>query len=355
MRLILRGALAFLALGFLAVVMAYLAGFFSQTIPPEKVDVARAPASGATIEVRSVTEPVVDQAAGTIRAKRETLISARITGSIAAVTVRAGDRAQVGDVLLELDSRELQARVEQQRNLLVAARARVSEAKPNYERIKALFERGVVPKAELDRAEAALRAAEAELSRAREAVQEAEATLSYATIRAPISGRVVERYAEPGDTATPGEPLLRLYDPETLRLEANVRETLGAGLDEGRELTARIDALNVEVPVVVDEIVPSAEPGSRTFLVKATLPRHPNLYPGMFGRLLIPTGSEERLYIPAEAVARVGQLELVTVITEQGALRRYIRTGVRTDDGRLEVLSGLMPGERIVLPSAAEK
>lgn len=357
MKLALRIIVAVLALGFLAFVMAYLAGFFSHTIAPERLADVRAPVSGAVVAVQSVTEPLVEEAAGTIRAKRETLISARITGTIAAVTVRAGDRVEVDDVLVELDSRELQAQVEQRRNLLAAARARVSEARPNYDRIKALFDRGVVPKAELDRAEAAWRAAEAELSRAREAVQEAEATLSHATIRAPIGGRVVERYADPGDTATPGQPLLRIYDPESLRLEAHVRESLGAGLDKGkgRSLTARIDALDAELSVVVDEIVPSAEPGSRTFLVKVTLPQRPSLYPGMFGRLLVPTGTEERLYIPAEAVARVGQLELVTVVTEQGPLRRYIRSGVRTDDGRVEVLSGLMPGERVVVPSAAER
>jgi membrane fusion protein (multidrug efflux system) len=351
MKMALRILYAALALSLLGVVLAYLAGFFDETILPGKVAVARPPVDGRVISVQAVTEPVIERAAGTIEAKKETLVSARITGTIASMTVRAGDAVRESDVLIDLDSRELQARLQQQRDMMAAAQARLAEARPSYERMKSLFERGVVAKAELDRAEAALRTAEADLSRTRQAVQEAETALSYATITAPLTGRVAQRYADPGDTATPGEPLLRLYDPQTLRLEANVRESIGAGLDKGRALTAYIDALDEELPVVVDEIVPSAEPGSRTFLVKVTLPRRDNLYPGMFGRLLIATGTEKRLYIPKEAVARVGQLEFVTVLTEQGPLRRYVRTGTRTEGGRVEVLSGLDEGEQVVLPS----
>lgn len=349
MRRLLRPAAGLLALALLGAVMAWLAGLFSPTIPPGQGLGAEAPAALDTIPVRGVTEPVIEQVPGTVRARNETVVSSRITATIRAVTVRAGDRVAAGDLLVQLDSRALQARVEQQRESAAAAEARLAEVESRYQRVRSLLQRGVVAQAEMDRAEADLRSARADLARAREAIAEATTELSYASIRAPIDGRITDRFADPGDTAVPGAPLLRLYDPASLRLEADVRESLTSGLALGQGLNARVDALGREFRVTVDEIVPSAEPGTRTFRVKAALPPTEDLYPGMFGRLLIPTGERRRLYVPGEAVFRLGQLEFVRVAVDGHAVRRYVRTGSRTADGQVEVLSGLQEGERVVV------
>ncbi len=86
-----------------------------------------------------------------------------------------------------------------------------------------------------------------------------------------------------------------MYDPNTLRLEASVRESVASKLTKGQQLSAEIDALKKQYPVVVDEIVPSADPGSRSFLVKVSLTDGSGLYPGMFGRLMIPLGQIEKI------------------------------------------------------------
>lgn len=346
-----RIAASLMALIFLGVVMAWLAGFFSSTIEPEPVTPASEPAGGEITTVEAMDQTLIEQAPGTIHAKKETMISTRITGTIASIYVRAGDAVSQGDILAELDSRELQSRLLQQREAVTAAQAHLDEVRPNHDRISKLFERGVVPRAELDRAEASLKAARADLERARQALSEAQTSLSYAVIQAPISGRVADRYADPGDTAMPGTPLLRLYDPTSLRLEANVPESLGTALTVGQTLKASIDAPEKVLSVTVDEIVPVAEPGSRTFLVKASLPHEPDLYPGMFGRLMIPTGTETRLYVPAAAVLNVGQIEFVYVPGRHGPVRRYVRTGEITNDGRVEILSGLRTGEPVIRPN----
>lgn len=337
------------ALGLLGLVMGYMAGFFEEKIPIEPLAPAEQRFEGEIVEVEAVEEAVIEQATGTVHAKQETVVSARIMATIATIPVRAGDAVEEGETLAMLDSRELEARLEQQRQQAAAAEAGLAEAEANYRRIRPLADRGVATRAELDRGEAALRSAQAELARAREAADEAATALSYATITAPFPGRVIERFADPGDTAAPGEPLLKVYDPEDLRLEAHVRESLASDLSRGDALRVRIDALDAEFPAVVDEIVPSADPGSRSFVVKVSLPSRPNLYPGMFGRLLIPAGTTERFYIPVDAVARLGQLEFVRVPENGRSVRRYIRTGERRDDGRVEVLSGLQAGEKIVL------
>jgi RND family efflux transporter MFP subunit len=348
-RLMIRIAGAVGGLALLVGAMAWLAGAFTPTIAPEPLTAAPSPVEGTVVTVEAVSVAVSERAPGTVQAKREAILSPRITASIVAVNARAGDRVKQDEVLVELDRRELESRLEQRRERVAGAKARVDEARRRFDRVEALFRSGTVSRAELDQAEADLLSAEAELARAREVVDEASTALSYATIRAPMDGRIIDRLAEPGDTARPGVALLRLYDPQTLRLDSHVRESLATRLERGDHLLARIDAPDVEVEVTVDEIVPSAEPGSRTVLVRASLPRRDDLFPGMFGRLIIPTGSERRLYIPAAALERVGQLEFVTVVMEQGALRRYVRTGKRSQDHGIEVLSGLEAGERVVV------
>ncbi|GMQ75213.1 MAG: efflux RND transporter periplasmic adaptor subunit [Gammaproteobacteria bacterium] len=337
------------ALGILAVVMAQLAGFFGAKVAPGRIDVAPESIRGEVFTVTASQVPVIEQATGSVRSRVETLLSARITARVIEVPVSAGDSVAAGDVLLTLDDRDLRSRLQQLEQAVVSAQANLAEAEPRYARAKSLFAQNAASKAEVESAEARLRSARAELARSRRAVEEAETALSYSVIRASAPARVVDRLVDPGDTATPGQPLLRLYDPGQLRLEANVRESLATLLARDQSLVARIDALNAEYPVTIEEIVPSADPGSRSFIVKASLPDDAKLYPGMFGRLLIVHGSDERYYVPERAVERVGQLEFVNVIGDKGVQRRFVRTGEKVQGGRLEVVSGLRPGERIVV------
>ncbi len=346
---VLRLGGAVLALGVLGTVMAFLAGTFSRNIEPGTVAAESQPIEGVIVAVEAVRTKVQANAPGTVQAQREAVLSPRITARITAVNVRAGDAVDEGAVLVELDERDLESRVRQRRDRAAAAQARLDEAERHFARIQDLYERDVVPRSDLDRAEADRDAAQAELARSRDAVEEARTALSHATIQAPMAGRVVDRLAEPGDTARPGVPLLRIYDPGSLQLDAHVRESIAARLERGESLTARIDAIDTTLEVTIDEIVPSAEPGSRTFIVRAGLPRHANLYPGMFGRLIIVTGSEQRVEVPAAAIERVGQLEFVRVVSERGSVRRHVRTGETTPDGRVEVMSGLSAGEQVVI------
>lgn len=340
------------AMAVLGLVLAYLAGFFHPKIDPDAVAAAAPVVSGRLVAVESVREPVFEESAGTVQAKDETVISARVTATIAKVNVRAGDSVKLGDALIELDARESASRLAQQRQVVSAAQASLTQARRDHDRMQNIFKSNpeAISRADVDAAVAGLRGAEAEIARARRAVEEAQTASSYANIDAPIDGVVIDRYADPGDTATPGTPLLRLYNPGLMRLEANVRETLATRLTLGTELDVHIDALAKDVTGTVEEIVPSADPGSRSFLVKVTLPENGAMYPGMFGRLRIPSSEADRYYVPATAVRRMGQLEFVMAQSARGAVRRYVRTGSRGTDGRIEIVSGLEPGEQVVVP-----
>ena len=341
----------FFALALLGIVMAYQAGFFVKKIPVDFKGVVPSAASGREMTVEKSIEPLIEQAAGTLRAKVETVISPVISATISSISVWSGDEVKEGDVLVKLDSRELSARVDQARQSVVAARARRTQAEKDRQRIERILraDAGAVSKAEVDRTEAVLQSARADLLRFKRQEDETRTAMSYSTLTAPIAGRIVERYADPGDTARQGEPLLRMYDPATLRLEASVRETVASKLKKGRRLKVEIDAVNRQYEAVVDEIVPSADPGSRSFLVKVGLSGGSHLYPGMFGRLLIPIGDIEKLYIPQAAVTHIGQLDFVIVKTDQGPARRYVRLGEKGADNRIAVVSGLAPGDKIIV------
>lgn len=352
MKLIIRILLSVCLLVLLGVVIAWFAGSFEEKIAPGRETAAVDIPAGEHIQVQSTLVPVIEKATGTIRPKVESIISSRILANITEIRVRAGDHVDAGDTLVILDDRDIQARVEQARQSYAAIRARLIEAEANYKRTAELYEKKTISKADFDRAKAIYESLSAEYAGAKEAVEEAATALTYTNIKSPISGRINERFADPGDTAVPGAPLLRIYNPESLRLEAQVRESLVASLHIGDKLDVSIDAIDEIVPSVVDEIVPSADPGSRSITIKVTLQDGSQLVPGMFGRLRILSETVRRIYIPAEAIHRVGQLEYVYVLNRNKSVeRRYIRTGYRNADNQVDVLSGLAEGEIILVKS----
>lgn len=336
----------------MTLLILWMAGVFGAKIGPGVVaaKMLSAPADAATAQVEEVTVPVIEEAAGTVQAERKTVVSAQLVAVIREVRVRAGDPVNAGDALVVLDSRELEAKVLEARRASEAAAAARSRTEADFRRVKDLRARNIVSQSEFDQAESGFRVADAELERARQALQGAEVGLSYATIKAPVAGRIVDRFADPGDTAMPGRPLLSLYDPTALRIEVPVRESLVGRLKLDQGIQVRLGPEQKTIDGTVDEIVPQAEAGSRTFLVKVGLPKRDGMYTGMFGRVLIPTGERKRLLVPEAAVERIGQLDFANVLDGQrNVSRRLITLGPPAPDGRVEVLSGLRAGETVLL------
>jgi RND family efflux transporter MFP subunit len=349
-----RGRAAFvLVLGTLALLSANCG---RKTQPGEVTRGGVGAASSARVAtVELAVEPVVEQVSGTVASARHTTVSSKILARIDDVKVRAGSEVAVGDVLVVLDSRDLEARVREAQDARAAASSRLELAKSERDRAEKLFSQGVAPRHDVDRVLSAFKVASAELERAEQRLRDAEVGLSHAELRSPVAGRVVDRLAEPGDNAAPGVPLLRIYDPTVLRLEAPVRESLAHRLSVGQHLFVYIEVTSERLDGEVEEIVPEAETGARTFLVKVRFPPHAGLLSGMFGRLEVPAGERERLRIPAAAVERIGQLEFVTMMGEgKRQERRLVTTGTRDDAGNIEVLSGLAAGERVRVEAEAD-
>ena len=337
--------------------MLWLAGKFSAKIP---VDAAGGRASpfqpvGVTlVEARTVLVPVMESAVGTVQAQHETTIGSQILARVVDIQLRAGQPVRQGDLLVRLDATDLQAHLEQAESAAAAAMAEYDQRVTDEGRLGPLVKTNAVSKSDYDRAVTALKSAQANLTRANHAISEARAVLSYATIRAPIDGIVVDKKVDIGDTVSPGQALLSLYDPTRLQLVANVRDSLARRLTLGQPISIHLDAVEKTYVGKVSEIVPDSQSASRTFQVKVTGSFPPTLYTGMFGRIFIPLDDQALLLIPRSAISPVGQLELVNVLDGGVERRRAVRTGqsVGTD---CEVLSGLRAGEKVIVPAAGTR
>jgi RND family efflux transporter MFP subunit len=347
---------AVLGLAVLVALMAYMAGALTPgKIAPDKAAAPERPTlpSDAVVEpVHEIEQPYVEEAIGTLKAASRTQISSRVLAHIKAINVTSGSQVAEGDVLIQLDHRDLQAKRSEAEAAVVAAEAALRRAKSDYERAARLQQSRTISREEFERTREQQEVAAANLNAARQKLEQMDVMLSYTTIRAPKDGVIVDRLAEPGDMARPGEPLLVLYAPGSLRLEVPVMENLRKRISLGDKLRVHIDAYNRDVEATVEEIVPQADAASRSFLVKLALPATDDLFEGLFGRVYIPAGARRHLCLNTAAVETIGQLEFVTVVEDDGTLeRRMIKTGRLGRPGRIEVLSGLKAGERVLVKS----
>lgn len=336
-------------------------------------------------------------AIGTVKPRSETMIEAQVSAQVQKVHVQPGDKVNRGDLLITLDDRQASSRRdgataalnsaksgrEQAMQGVNAAEAAHKEAKLQYDRISGYYKAQAATKQELEMAESGYLQAKAALKRAKDALSASEAGikqamgvlsethvgLEFSRITAPATGEVIKRMVEPGDLALPGKPLIALRTETGFRIEAHVREGLIGRVKPGMMLKAEITTLGVICDTEVEEIIPYADPATRTFLVKAALPDAiDGIYSGMYGKLLIPETTEEVVLIPSEAVIITGQLELVMVKVDGDPSNesksdinsnsqkvrddqerwqlRYIKTGKQSGD-MVEVLSGLKGDETV--------
>jgi RND family efflux transporter MFP subunit len=337
------------------IMMVWLGGHFRRgMIRPGKVEAAATSAIGVPLyTVTAQNLPQIAEAVGAVAPQFKTTISARVTANVIALPVNAGQYVHQGDLLVRLDARDLEARRQQAREALRRAEAGRDLAQINYDRDKPLVEKAVIPKSEIDTDTERLKTATADVASFQQAQHDSDVTLGYAVIHSPYDGIVIDKLSDVGDLAAPGKPLLTMYESGKMWLEAAVPEEEIGSLHIGQSYSVRIDALNKEMTGRLVEIVPSADPSSRTITARVTIPYVENLIPGIFGRLKIPVGQRQEILIPQTAVLRVGQLTMVDA-DENGTLRRRSLQLGRSLGDRVEVLSGLIPGEKIALTPRKE-
>jgi RND family efflux transporter MFP subunit len=329
--------------------LLYLQGVFGgRKVAPGIVPLAGQEAAGSravSVQRREIED--VLEWPGTVRSRTEVQVAPKLLARIKEIRVEVGTSVKADDVLAVLDDRDLISKVEQAKSALGASEAQAVQSEAEHRRVKGLFEKEAATARDLEAAQARARSARAQVDQARQAVTEAEVGLSESVLRAPFEGVITEKWAQAGDTAVPGKPLVTLQDPRRLRLEAHIPESCARKAALGMDVRVRIDSLGRETTGRIEEIAPVADPESRTFLLKASLAPGEGIRPGMFGRFIQPCGKKVALLVPVSAVTRSGQLEMVQVVVNGEAQTRHIRTGKSYGD-LVEVLSGLREGEKIL-------
>jgi RND family efflux transporter MFP subunit len=338
---------------------------------------AASPVAVQTVEARRIDWPVSYEAPGTVRARTATTLSSRIMGYVREIRVQPGDRVSAGQMLVVIDSRDLESSVRQAQaaeaearsaigeadNGVAAAKAQLALAQATFRRMESLYKQKSISDQEFDEAQARVQTAEATLEMARskrsqidakteqakQSVESATLMQSFTRISAPFAGVVTEKPAQIGQLATPGMPLVTVEQTGGYRLEAPVEESLLGSIRSGQRVRVALDAYGQTLEARVDEIVPAVDAPSRAFLVKASLPPSANLRSGLFGRLLIDRGVRQAIVVPAAAISQRGELQAVFVAENGVARMRMVTAGSRRGD-QTEVLSGLAAGDRIIYP-----
>lgn len=336
-----------------------------------------------TTAAAAITElPAHYEATGTVTARNSTIIAARTMGYVLDLRVNLGDRVRRGQVLATLDAREtktaseaaaaardeVSSAIPEADSAIAAAQAQYDLAAATHRRMQDLLAKKSLTQQEFDEANARLQAAQAQLRMAQarrrqldarlaqteQAIQSASIQTSYTSITAPFDGIVAAKNVELGALATPGQPLLTLERDGAYQLEAAVEQSRLFALRPGQTAQVFIDGKPEPLTARISEIVPTLDPATRTGTVKLALPASPGLRSGLFGRAQFEDAPQKVLTVPASAVREQGQLQAVFVVENNVARSRLVtlgrRAAQRQPEDRIEILSGLKEGEKVIAP-----
>jgi RND family efflux transporter MFP subunit len=317
---------------------------------------------GRVTSARKANVPDYLEAVGTVRAAQSSQVASQMMGNILEIRVREGDRVRRGQALAVIDEAQPRAALDRATGAASAAQQEVQAAQSDFnlsqttlKRYQDLYDKKSVSPQEFDEVKARAQSAQARYDMARAGAAQAQAALAqartafeYTRLRAPFDGIVTEKKADAGTLASPGMPLFTVEDPRRYRLEATVDEADISLVRIGRQTAVRIDALNDELAGKVVQIVPAADPATRSFMVKIDLPADARLRSGFFGRARFVRGERTAVIVPQSAVVQRGQLQGVYVLdASRIAGLRYVTLGAPHGD-QVEILSGLDGNEQII-------
>ncbi len=302
----------------------------------------------ATAEYRVV--PREYRLDGVVEAVNRSTVSAQTRGQVEQILFDVDDYVEKGQLIVRLKDTEQRAQLSKAEASLKEADANYRKARDDYNRIKGVFDRGLISQSEMDRARTALASAKAKQDAARAQLEQAQEQFEYTRVRAPYSGIVTDRYVEVGEIANPGQKLMSGISLDQLRVLVDVPQSLIPAIREIGK--ARIQKPGDGfIPATRLIIFPYAQHGSNTFRVRLDLPEGvKGLFPGMFVKTSFTIGEHRQLLIPQRAVVYRSEVTGTYVVAPDGRISlRHIRLGRKTDDGRVVVLAGLDEGERVAL------
>lgn len=303
----------------------------------------------ATYQVSAQSEGASFAATGTVEAVRQGTLASQVSGRVTEVRVRNGDEVEAGQPLIQIEMGDSADTVAASAAAASGAAARLVSARADFARAQRLQAQEYLSVAALQRAEAALRSAEAEAQATDAETKAARTRAGWHSVVAPYAGRVTDLWVSAGDLATPGKPLLGLYNPTALRVIAQVPESMAARVQTNQP-TLLLVGESTPVTIATWRLISAVDPVTHSVQVRAELPAGSGLEPGQFVSLLLPLhGNSPEIRIPLSAVVRRSELVGVYVIDARGTAHlRQVRLGPVMGNA-VTVLSGLQGGEQVAL------
>jgi membrane fusion protein (multidrug efflux system) len=320
-----------------------------------------APAGARAVPVRTAVVEArdLDQAltlTGTLRPRKQAQVSAEVGGRLVHVLRDDGDRVRTGDILALLDATDYRLAHDRARASLQVAEANRAHAQAEEERAQNLLRTGGITDKDRLAAQVNLRVAEAGVAQARAEAAIAAAQQGRAAVRAPFTGRVAGRLADPGTMIAAGAPLFTVVDDSVFELRAAVPSASYNAIRVGAPVQVTVDsAPGLAIAGRVARVAPLVDERNRSFEVVIEVPGNPSLVGGVFARASVAVGRiAGAVVVPPGAVLRgvsEGTAE-VWVVNGAAAAKRTVTVGAELADG-VHVLSGLAAGERVVVDPPA--
>jgi RND family efflux transporter MFP subunit len=354
----------------LALVMAFtIAGCGKSKEEPANTKVEATP-----VKVVNVTKGRVANAVtitGKVTAGLELAVVPKVPGKVAAVNVEVGQRVTKGQVMIRLDSSDVQAQLKSaqaglamQKALQAQAAIRYRDAMDNYERSKYLLDQGAISQVALEAAKMQYDTAAAGYNPAggntqtAAAINQAQANidslrvqLANLTITAPADGIIATRNVDPGEMASNQSPVVNIVNTDIMIIEGSLAESEVNLVAVGEQVKVFVKAVQ-ETPYLgkVLSVSPSADARTKAFPVRIELEnKDASLKSGMIAEVILDTKTKEGvLLIPKEAVLDRGDKKIAFVVKAKAALEKQVTLGL-SDDTNVEVASGLSEGDQVVV------
>lgn len=319
--------------------------------PPAKASDAAPTVTVASVARRDLTGGL--EASGLMVSREEAAVNTELNGyRVAQVFVDQGAAVTQGQPLARLDDTLLRSQIAQQQAIVTQQRVAAERSEEEAKRVEGLDNAGVLPQEQIVQRRLAARSARAVVAAAQAQLNDLLTRQRLMTVRAPVSGRVLERTVRPGDVASPATTMFRISRGGIVELNAEVAEGDLANIAPGDRATVRLpNGANVEG--VVRLVSPEVDQQARLGRVRVTLPVRPDLRPGGFGRVSFSGAVHPATVVPESAVRFDADGASVMVLESGNRVRRApVRTGLR-QGGVVELLAGPAVGARVLLGGGA--
>ncbi|MDP3616886.1 MAG: efflux RND transporter periplasmic adaptor subunit, partial [Rhodoferax sp.] len=287
---------------------------------------------------------------GALKAVNTAMVKARVAGELQDLTVREGDTVKAGQVIARVDASEYQARVRQAQQLAESAKAQVDIARRSFDNNRSLVDQGFISKTALDTSLASLAAAEASFRAAQAGVEVATKSLDDTVLRAPLSGLISQRLAQPGERVAVEARIVEIVDLGRLELEASLSASESMDLRLGQSAVLQIEGSATPVTAHVVRINPSTVAGSRAVVAYLAVDAVPGLRQGLFAQGKLGPGRLQSLAVPLSAVRTDKPQPYLQLVSQQRVLHQTVELGARGEvDGQTMVaIKGVPENARVV-------